>query len=603
MRAQLLVPHRTCNQRCGYCTARVADEDRATVRTSAVVARLRALLRERPEELVISGGEPAMRGDLAALVAEAKRAGVARVTLETNGTLIDLPLAQSLRRAGVDLARVNLSAWGDALDALTMDPGGFARALAGVAALLEAGVAVEVSAAVVRGTVAEVPALPARLVEAFGGALAGMVVRVPVTSPDPAQLVDLATARDVLWATLAAAKRVGLSLRLAPDSGPPPCVFAQPAAVSSLYALTPGGRPREDHVHPEGCAGCAVRDRCPGFHREALAREPGWTVRPITEDRVRRRLSLIAGVEAQVRRELVQPSRYTSPRTGEVVEEALVRVNFHCNQACRFCFVSTHLPPAEDAVIRAAIVDAARSGRQVTLTGGEPTLNPALREYVALARAHGRHPVALQTNAVRLAEGVLTDALVEAGVRWVQVSLHATRADLSDEITEAPGTFAKTVVGLDHLHAHADVDLVINFVITRKNPDELAPFVRLVAARWPRASANISFVAASSDVVPHDAEMVPRYGEVLPQLAEAVAEARRLGVDLRGFESMCGIPLCLVPAEVRPAVVAVVPDGYDRGEFHHGAACGACALRGRCYGLRRSYLALYGDGELRAVEA
>jgi hypothetical protein len=130
MRSQLLVPHRTCNQRCGYCTARVADEDRATVRTSAVVARLREILRERPEELVISGGEPAMRGDLAALVAEAKRAGVARVTLETNGTLIDLPLAQSLRRAGVDLARVNLSAWGDALDALTRDPGGFARAQA-----------------------------------------------------------------------------------------------------------------------------------------------------------------------------------------------------------------------------------------------------------------------------------------------------------------------------------------------------------------------------------------------------------------------------------------------------------------------------------------
>ena len=93
-----------------------------------------------------------------------------------------------------------------------------------------------------------------------------MVVRVPVTSPDPARLGDLATARDVLWATLAAAKRVGLSLRLAPESGPPPCVFAQPAAVSSLYALTPGGRPPEDHVHPEGCAGRAVRDRRPGVH-------------------------------------------------------------------------------------------------------------------------------------------------------------------------------------------------------------------------------------------------------------------------------------------------------------------------------------------------
>ena len=148
------------------------------------------------------------------------------------------------------------------------------------------------------------------------------------------------------------------------------------------------------------------------------------------------------------------------------------------------------------------------------------------------------------TKCVPLSQSALPDASSRA---------HET---ISDAITDAPGTFEKTLVGLDHLHAHADVDLVINFVITRRNPGELVPFVRLVAARWPRASANISFVAASSDVVPHDAEMVPRYGEVMPQLAEAAAEARRLGVDLRGFESMCGIPLCLVPDEVRPAVVA-----------------------------------------------
>lgn len=601
MRSQLLVTHRTCNQRCGYCTARVAEEDRAEVRTAAVLARLRRALEDRPEELVISGGEPGMRGDLAALVAEAKRAGVRRVTLETNATLIDPSRAQGLRRAGLDLARVNLSAWGDDLDALTQDPGGFARAVMGVRALLDAGVEVEVSAAVVRATAAGLSALPAQLVEAFGGSLRGLVARVPVESPDPSQLVDFATARDALWDAHLAARAVGLALRLAPDSAPPPCVFAQPAAVASLYALTPGGHPREDHVHPAACEGCVVRDRCPGVHRAALAREPGFVVRPIAEDRVRRRLSVISSVAEQVRREFVQPSRYTSPRTGEVVEEALIRVNFHCNQSCRFCFVSTHLPPAGDAAVRAAILDAARAGKQVTLTGGEPTLNPALAEYVALAREHGRYPVALQTNAIRLADPALTDSLVEAGVRWAQLSLHATEASLSDAITEAPGTFEKTVRGIDNLHAHAEVDMVINFVITRRNAGELAPFVRLIAARWPRASANISFVAASSDVVPQDRDLVPRYADVVPHLADAVAEAHRLGVDLRGFESMCGIPLCLVPESARPAVVARVPDGYDRGEFHYGAACEGCALRGRCYGLRRSYLALYGDGELRAV--
>lgn len=601
MRSQLLITHRTCNQRCAYCTARVPEEDRAEVRTAAVRGRLRALAAQRPEELVISGGEPGMRGDLAALVAEARSMGVARVTVETNATLIDPARAEALRDAGLTLARVNLTGWGDALDAITQDPGGFARTLAGARALLAAGVPVEVSAVVIRATAASLASLPRRVVEALGEGVRGMVVRVPVESPDPSQLVDLATARDALLALHAAARSVGLALKLAPDSGPPPCVFPQPSAVASLYALTPGASARGDHVHPPACEGCVMRARCPGVHRAVLAREPEFSPRVITEDRVRRRLSLISSVEEQVRREFVQPSRYTSPKTGEVVDESLVRVNFHCNQSCRFCFVSTHLPPAGDAAIREAIVEAARAGRQVTLTGGEPTLNASLRDYVALARAHGRHPVALQTNAIRLADPALTASLVEAGLGWVQASLHATTAALSDAVTEAPGTFEKTVLGLDNLHAHAGVDLVINFVITQRNYADLVPFVRLLAARWPRATAVISFVAAFSDVVPRDRDLVPRYADVLPHLAEALDEARRLGVDVRGFESMCGIPLCLVPAEARPRLVAEIPEGYDRGEFVRPPACASCALNRTCYGLRRSYHELYGDGELRAV--
>lgn len=601
VRSQLVVTHRTCNQRCGYCTARASSEDRATVSTAAVRARLREALAQGPEEVVISGGEPGMRADLTALVAEARRMGAAKVTLETNATLIDLPRAQGLREAGLTLARVNLTAWGAALDAITEDPGGFARTLAGTHALLDAGVPVEVSAVVIRPTAASLPELPARLVEAFGGALRGLRVRVPAESPDATLLVDYGVARDVLVALHAAARRVGLALQLAPDSGPPPCVFPQPAAVASLYALTPGASARGDHVHPAGCEGCALRARCPGVHRAVLARDPGLSLRPITEDRVRRRLSLIEGVEAQVRREFVQPSRYTVRATGEAVDEALVRVNFHCNQSCRFCFVSTHLPPPGDEAVRAAIVEAARGGKQVTLTGGEPTLNPSLVDYVALARAHSRLPVALQTNAIRLADPALTEALVSAGLSWVQASLHAASAARSDEITEAPGTFEKTVRGLDNLHRHEGVELVINFVITQRNHEELVPFVRLVAARWPRAMANISFVTVTHDVVPRDRDLIPRYADVLPQLRAAIEEAQRLGVNVGGFESMCGLPLCLVPPAVRPRVIAEIPQGYDQGEFVRPEACTRCALNRTCYGLRRSYQELYGDGELRPV--
>jgi len=597
--SHLVLTHRTCNQNCTYCSVRAASEDRPWARTGAVLARLRGAAARGPGEVVLSGGEPGMRSDLPALVAAARRAGAAEVTLETNATLIDGPAARALHAAGLSLARVNLTAWGDELDAITRDPGGFARTVAGATALLAAGVAVEASAVAIRATAAALGALPALLVETFGPRLRALRVRVPTESPDPSQLVTYAEAVPSLLSAQATARRVGLPFKLAPDSGPPPCAFAQPAAVASLYALTPGAAPRADHGHPPPCGGCTLRSRCPGLPRAYLARDPSFAPRPITEDRIRRRLSLIDTVEEQVRRELVQPSRYTDQDTGEVVEETLVRVNFHCNQSCAFCFVSTHLPPASDAAVREAIVSAAREGRRVSLTGGEPTLNPRLAEYVALAREHGPHAVALQTNAVRLADPALTDELVRAGVGWVMVSLHGHTAALSDALTESPGTFEQTLRGLDQLHRHEGVALVINFVLMARNRDALLPVVCLVASRWPRAILNVSFVFASSDVVP--TALVPRYSDVLPQLMEALDEARRLGVDVRGFDSMCGIPLCLVPAESRPALLAEVPPGYDRGEFVHPAACEGCSLRQRCYGLRNSYRILHGEGELRAV--
>ena len=94
----------------------------------------------------------------------------------------------------------------------------------------------------------------------------------------------------------------------------------------------------------------------------------------------------------------------------------------------------------------------------VVLSGGEPTLNSHLVEYVQLAKRHGVRAVELQTNAIRLADPVLTRALVAAGLDRVMVSLHGSTAEISDGITGAPTTFAATVRGIDAL-SQTDVRL------------------------------------------------------------------------------------------------------------------------------------------------
>jgi MoaA/NifB/PqqE/SkfB family radical SAM enzyme len=590
----------TCNQGCTYCNSRAPADDPRAIAGPAVRRRVDALLARGVREVVLTGGEPTLRRDLPEIARHARAGGAERVAVETNATLLDEARVRALVDAGVGLFRVNLAGVDEALDAVTRDPGGLARTLRGLAAIAAAGAAFEILAAVVRSTAPLLPGLPPGLARLLGDRRpAAIVLGTPTDGPDPAELLAFDEAAEVIAQVAEAARAVGIRVRLAPDHRPPPCCFREPGRVAHAFALTAGGAPRSDRARVPACASCAVADRCDGFPAAYLARRAPPPVRPVTEDRMRRRLSLAVPVEEQVARELVSPSTRREPG-GRVVDDHIVRVNFHCNQACAFCFVSTHLPPAGDEAVRAAIVEAARGGGRVTLSGGEPTLNPRLADYVRLAKATTGAAVEIQTNAVLLNDPARARELAEAGLDEAFVSLHAATAATSDAITEAPGTFARTVAGVDNLVA-AGVRVTLNFVMCRKNHAELVPYVQMVAARWPRAHVTISFVAPSTDVVPR--EVVPRYTDVLPHLGAALEEAARLGLAVDGFQSMCGMPLCLVPGDAsRHQAIAGVTDG-DTTEFVKPPPCRSCALSSRCYGLRRGYADLYGSDELRPVPA
>ncbi len=602
VRVARVVTNETCNQACAFCSARRPVE-RASVAASAVVlARVEAAVRAGARELRLTGGEPTLRRDLPAIVAYARRAAGSApmsIVIETNGALVDGPRARALAAAGLDRARVHLPAWGAACDAVTRDEGGFERTRAGVRALAEAGVVVEVAAPIVRANAAEVVALPGAIA-ADALPVRAIVIGVPVDAPDSIALVLPSDAARVVERVASGARAVGLEVRLDPAAALPPCLFAQPASVAHLFSLTAGGVGRPGFARVAACASCVVRDRCPGISVAAIAREPAIDPHPITDDRTRRRLSIASSVADQVARELVTREVHRAP-DGAAVPVVVVRVVFHCNQACRFCFVSTHLPPPPHEAVVAAITEAAREGAVVTLSGGEPTLSPHLVDHVRLARAHGARHVAVQTNAVLLAEGGVAAELVAAGVDAFQVSLHASDAAISDAITGAPGTHERTVRGVDALH-RAGARLLLNYVFSRGNLGHFPAHLRAVAGRWPGAGVTVSFVAASTDVVPREAALVPRYSEVLPELAEGVRVARSIGLALDGFDSMCGLPLCLVPGDLAPFLrLAELPPGTEADELTKPAACRACALDARCFGVRRSYVELWGDSELSPV--
>jgi MoaA/NifB/PqqE/SkfB family radical SAM enzyme len=596
VRVQRVVTNETCNQNCWFCNARRPSERPEYVARPAVRQRIAAAQTAGAREIVLTGGEPTLRSDIADLVQRAT-AGDTRVVLETNGALIDPVRAAALAAAGLHTARVQLTAWGVAADAISRDPGGFERTVAAIRALAAAGVQVEVTVPLVRRNLDLVAQLP-REIAAAGLPVAALVLVIPVTAPDEHECAPLADLAPAVVAVADAARRTGLPVRLDAAGFIPPCVFDKPERVTHLYALNRGNASRPGYQPVPACAACVVNDRCPGFPAAMLARGDQPPVQPIREHRVRRRLTVHSTVEEQVAREYLGRDELRSTVGGDTGTEYTLRVNFHCNQACEFCFVSTHLPPAGDAAVRAAIAQAGREAAVLVLSGGEPTLNPRLVEYVALAKRSGVRAIELQSNAVRLADASLAKALAAAGVDRAMISLHGTSAEVSDAITGAPGTYDQTVRGIDHL-IQAGVPVRLNFVFCQLNRHQFPSYVDMVAARWPQASIVFSFVGSHTDVVPRTTALIPRFADVLPALVAGLARAAAAGVRVVGFDSMCGLPLCLVPEAERYqfSSLAVAADGGG-GEFVKGEACTRCSEGHRCYGVRRGYAELYGTDEL-----
>jgi molybdenum cofactor biosynthesis enzyme MoaA len=580
VRSQRVAVTRLCNQNCAFCTERAPVDEAFAVRA--------ALENSGAEEILITGGEPTLRSDLPGIVAYAKRGGK-RVILETNGALLDEKRVALLRKSGLDGARLHVPAWGDACDEITRDPGGFARTRAAMDLIAAAGIALELAAPIVRDNRDRVVHLPAHIAQS-GLPVKTLFLGVPVRAPDVATLLSLEDAARVIAEVGAAARSQGVTVRVDPAAPVPPCLLPEPARLAHLFSLTRGGVLRGDQV--KECEGCAVADRCPGLPRGATAK-----VRPIADDRTRRRLSLISTVEEQVAREIFQSEPHRCP-DGTTLPGGIVRVNFHCNQSCRFCFVSTHLPPPEERAVEEAIARVARDQGRLTISGGEPTLNARLVEWVRLGRRLGVREIELQTNAVRI-DDTLARSLDEAGVSVALVSLHACDAETSDAITEAPGTFEKTVRGIDEL-CKTNIEVWLNFVICERNWRQFAEYVEFVAQRWPKAAIVVSFVGPSTEMVPRERSLIPRYRDVLPVLAAATRRAHELGVALHGFESMCGVPLCLVPDDLSQYFKLAEVNG-NPGEFLKTETCAACKLDSRCWGLRRGYAELYGSDELRAV--
>ena len=268
-----------------------------------------------------------------------------------------------------------------------------------------------------------------------------------------------------------------------------------------------------------------------------------------------------------------------------------------CKQACRFC---SNPPSGVELTVEEMqfhlddLVTRAYDG--VILTGGEPTIAPLLIPAIEYAKSRGLF-IRMITNGQRICEPDFLKVLVDAGLSHVHLSLHSSRAEVHDFVTQTPGSHGhidRALANVATLGITADINTVINAF----NSDHLDETVKWIVGRHPHVH---HFVWNNMDPNMNRAERNP---DVIPRLGEFELSLRRamqfLTATGRTFRAE-RVPVCFMPeyAESSTETRKIVKDeercirfldkkGFVlQKQFLHGksAACNACAMDPVCAGL------------------
>lgn len=123
---------RACNLKCRHCYANsggnAADEELSTREALKFIDDLSEF---RVPVILFSGGEPLIRDDFFELAEYAVSLGI-RVTISTNGTLIDRSAAKKIKNLGVSYVGISIDGIGDNNDRFRGSNGAFKASLSGI---------------------------------------------------------------------------------------------------------------------------------------------------------------------------------------------------------------------------------------------------------------------------------------------------------------------------------------------------------------------------------------------------------------------------------------------------------------------------------------
>jgi molybdenum cofactor biosynthesis enzyme MoaA len=286
------------------------------------------------------------------------------------------------------------------------------------------------------------------------------------------------------------------------------------------------------------------------------------------------------------------------------IERLDIIPGYACNRACTFCTGTADMrrvnlstaavfQKIDDALMHCAPA-AARIG------GGEPTIRRDLPVLIAGLQRRGISQITVQSNGLALSYPEVTNRLIDAGLTGVNLSIPTLDAAQLTELTRVSDSLPLISQAINMLQQQ-NIALEIDILISR---DTLPTLRKTVQTLIDSAIMRINFwyIAPSENTITLNDNRIPSTCEAAEPITPILDG--HPNVTFRAFY----FPCCAFPRHLSVVwhpreedTFVVTPDRsffLEEGEIDTGvfpALCGDCVLRGTCFGIRETSLALFGE--------
>lgn len=296
----------------------------------------------------------------------------------------------------------------------------------------------------------------------------------------------------------------------------------------------------------------------------------------------------------------------------------LLNTTMYCNAKCKFCIVYDSLNRPELTMRDEHVYETMRQSRgngctDLGYSGGEPTVDPRIIDFVRYAKQLGFTRQSMNTNGIKFRKKQFCQDILEAGLTSIDISIHGHTDELHDSQVVRKGALAairEACTHLRELRKTHQFHLSATIVITRDNHQHLRDiciFLDSIGITHKRLKYAYEGNMSHEVII----EQVAPYQDVIPSIKDALDY---LATQKHGFY-ITHIPLCLLGVhaafsqdfERRNAVMM-----FDNHKVYGDAAhyfrqdsdvCASCVVNNLCTRLDGGYERFHGRPELVPFES